>query len=310
MMAEPTSVAPAGYQRVSLDALPSLGALYTQALGRQARGKLTGSPRARALPQVVYEVGGAQVDPEHLTAYQHLLGERASDILPGGFVHVFGFPLAVAVMARADFPLPLLGMVHVSNHVTQRRSLRLGPPLRVRAWAQELRSRRSGTQVQLVVEVEDDASGPAGHDAAEPAWRGVSTYLARGVRIPGLDPAEETDRDDAEHPTPTAVWKLAAGTGREYAKVSGDINPIHTSSLGAKALGFPRAIAHGMYTASRALAEVGPRRGEAYTWTVNFAAPVLLPGTVCLAIDHDDHGGFTYRGWGKKLNFTGTVEPA
>lgn len=296
-----------------LDSLPRLGGLYAQALGRQAQAVISRSPGAKSLPEVRYEVAGVEVDPAHLTDYQHLLGERASDVLPGGFVHVVGFPLAVAIMARPDFPLPLLGMVHIANRVVQTRPLRLGSELTVRAWAQELRGHRSGTQVELVVEVADGAAGFDDGAADSPAWRGVSTYLARGVRIGGLPEAGDTERDSGENPTPTAVWKLGPDVGREYAKVSGDINPIHTSALGAKALGFPRAIAHGMYTASRALAEVGPRRGEAYTWTVNFAAPVLLPGTVNLAIQaagSDSEQGFTYRGWGKKLNFTGTVESA
>lgn len=301
-MAAPSTV-------VHLDSLPRLGGLYAQALGRQAQAVVARSRRAHQLPAVTQEVAGVQVDPGHLTEYQHLLGERASDVLPAGFVHVVGFPLAVSIMARADFPLPLLGMVHISNRVTQTRALRLGSVFTVRAWSQELRSHRSGTQVELVVEVDDGAAG----SAATPAWRGVSTYLARGIRIPDLPAAAETERDSGEFPVPTAVWHLGPGVGREYAKVSGDVNPIHTSALGAKALGFPRAIAHGMYTASRALAEVGPRRGEAYTWTVEFAAPVLLPGRVNLAIDADLGAGapvFTYRGWGKKLNFTGTVEGA
>lgn len=289
---------------VTLDALPRLGGLYAQALGRQAQAVIARSGTPKRLPDVTYEVAGVDVDASHLTAYQHLLGERASDVLPAGFVHVVGFPLAVAVMARPDFPLPLLGMVHVANRVVQTRGLRVGSELGVRAWARELSSHRKGTQVELVVEVDDEGFvGPA------PAWHGVSTYLARGVRIPGLPEAFEAERDSGENPAPTAAWKLDAAVGRRYAKVSGDVNPIHTSALGAKAFGFPRAIAHGMYTASRALAEVGPARGEQYEWSVDFAAPVLLPSTVSVAIRRDSERGFSYRGWGKRLNFTGTVQP-
>jgi acyl dehydratase len=117
---------------------------------------------------------------------------------------------------------------------------------------------------------------------------------------------------------PTARWVLGGGTGRAYGAVSGDQNPIHTSALGAKAFGFPRAIAHGMYTAARALAEVGPaRRGETYEWTVEFFRPVLLPGTVDVAIRYADEvsastAGFVYEGWrsGKDTrHFRGTVTP-
>lgn len=33
-----------------------------------------------------------------------------------------------------------------------------------------------------------------------------------------------------------------------------DLNPIHLHALTAKAFGFPRALAHGMYTSARAFA--------------------------------------------------------
>ncbi|MDF2808262.1 MAG: hypothetical protein K0S43_3208, partial [Cellulosimicrobium sp.] len=206
---------------------------------------------------------------------------------------VLGFPLATAVMVRTDFPLPLLGMVHLANSVSVLRPVRLGDTLEVRAWAERLRPHRRGVQVDLVTEVSvertgDERAAGSGLSATTLAYRGVSTYLAKGVTLPG-GPADEdvTAASGTEAfvaPLPTARWALGAGTGRAYAAVSGDRNPIHTSALGAKAFGFPRAIAHGMYTAARALAEAGPRRGDAYDWTVTFAKPVLLPSRVDVAL--------------------------
>ncbi len=122
-------------------------------------------------------MAGVTADPDHLSAYQHLLGETASDALPAGFVHVLAFPVATALMVRDDFPLPLAGMVHLANRVEQGRSLRLGERLAVRAHAEHLRAHRSGTQVDLVTEVRAE-----GDDAV--VWRGVSTYLAKGARLP------------------------------------------------------------------------------------------------------------------------------
>ena len=75
-------------------------------------------------------------------------------------------------------------------------------------------------------------------------------------------------------------------TGRAYAAVSGDFNPIHLSVLSAKALGMRRSIAHGMYLASRALADVGAAKGEAFRWDVAFEAPVFLPARVALDISY------------------------
>ncbi|NKY07106.1 hypothetical protein HF998_09005, partial [Cellulomonas hominis] len=100
-------------------------------------------------------------------------------------------------------------------------------------------------------------------------------------------------------------------TGRRYAAVSGDANPIHQSPLTAKALGFPRAIAHGMDTAARALAAVGARRRAAYAWDVEFAAPVLLPSSPSVRTERGETG-WTVTAWDArrgKLHLTSQVRP-
>ena len=79
------------------------------------------------------------------------------------------------------------------------------------------------------------------------------------------------------------TWRLGEGTGRRYAGVSGDWNPIHLHALTARPLGFPTAIAHGMYTYARVVAALGPAiRGEGVTSHVWFRKPVRLPSTVRL----------------------------
>ncbi|MGC0272524.1 MaoC/PaaZ C-terminal domain-containing protein [Pseudactinotalea sp. Z1739] len=327
-----------------LDQVPSLGSLYARALGRTARaaapGMLSGGPSPTTLPQVCYTVPRVPVDHAHLAEYQYLLGEAGTDELPAGYVHVLGFPLAMNLMVRADFPLPVLGMVHVANRVEQFHPLSATDTLRVQARAQGLRAHRSGTQVDLVVEV-------AAQEGPEVAWRGVSTYLAKGTTLPGLALAEPVKAgqggstgsgdavDDGDSgaagsgpsrggaggndaggggvlPEATAVWRLTPRTGRRYAAVSGDRNPIHMSALSARAFGFPRAIAHGMYTAARALAAVGPSRGPAFTWQIDFAKPVLLPSTVSFGQARTDSGTYTYAGWKAgtdRVHFTGSVRP-
>lgn len=304
-----------------LSEVPGLGGLYGKALGRTVRAALpqsmtSASPPPHTLPEVAYRVEDVEVPAATLADYQHLLGEPGTDTLPPGFVHVLGFPLAMALMVRTDFPLPVMGMVHVANTITQRHPLSSQDRLHVRAWTQHLRAHRSGTQVDLVVEV----SGESGPQAA---WRGVSTYLAKGRTLPGLALAEPAGRgrvqnagtegtEGSEDLPVTSQWRLRADTGRQYAAISGDRNPIHMSALSAKAFGFPKAIAHGMYTAARALAAVGPARGEAFTWDVQFVKPVLLPGTVALNLSATEGGSYRYTGWNLrngKPHFSGMVRP-
>ncbi|WP_028045280.1 MaoC/PaaZ C-terminal domain-containing protein [Cellulomonas sp. URHE0023] len=278
---------------VVLPDVPGLGGLYARAAASSVRPR-----RQTDLPDVAYVVRSVRADPAHLTDYQHLLAESASDLLPAGYVHVLAFPVATALMARADFPLPLVGLVHLSNRVTQHRPLSLADTFDVHATATNLRAHRTGTQVDLVttVSVGDDVT-----------WRGVSTYLAKGVFLQG---AGEDDRSPFVPPVPTGQWVLASDTGRRYAAVSGDHNPIHLSSLTAKAFGFPRAIAHGMYTASLALAGVGAARGDAFDWSVDFFKPVLLPSTVSVRIaSAGTAGGFDLAAWTSVPHLTGNVTP-
>jgi len=304
---------------VSLPAVPALGGLYAKALG----GGVVGAAGRRlgraptALPGVAYEVAGVRADAARLTAYQHLVGESAADALPAGFVHVLAFPLAVAVMTTPGFPFPLVGAVHVANRVEQHRDVHLDEVLTLRAWAQRLRPHRAGTQAELVTTA-SDADGLR-------VWTGVSTYLAKGVRVPDdgstgdgrgaparadVDgPADDGERMPFVAPEPTARWRLPADEGRRYAAVSGDRNPIHVSALAAKAFGFPRAIAHGMDTAARALATVGAARGPSFVWTAEFAKPVLLPASPSVRVAPDG-AGFAYAVWdgrSGKPHLTGAV---
>ncbi len=280
---------PAGSATVQLAEVPALGA----SLRRGVRASATAAVRRDRsltpfdLPDVRLAANGLTVDPVRLTDYQHLVGATASDDLPAGFVHVLAFPLTTALMVRDEFPLPLLGMVHLANTVTQHRPVRLDEALDVEVHAERLAAHHRGVSVDLVAEVAV---------AGEPVWRGVSTYLAKGYSLAG-ESAERGDRPEWHTPAPTGVWRLPADLGRRYAAVSGDHNPIHTQVLAAKAFGFPRTIAHGMYTAARALAEIGEPR--AFTWTAEFFAPLTLPGTASVRVDKDGDAG-TLDAWGKR----------
>jgi acyl dehydratase len=312
-----------------LERVPSLADSYGRVLGAASRAMLLRrTPGAGGLPDLAYAAHGVRADRERLTAYQHLVGEPATDELPAGYVHVLAFPLAVALMVRADFPLPVLGLVHLANRVEQARELKVDEPLTVRAWARALGEHRRGTQVEIVTEVDPLGPRVEGPGDGPPPWCGVATYLAKGVRLgagpeaAGPGSAEREAVAEAEPPREraTARWDLAADVGRRYGAVSGDRNPLHLSAATARPFGFRRAVAHGMYLAARALAGVGHARGPAFTWDITFGAPVLLPGRVDVRLapaEDEPPGGSTtgwvYSGWHPRTgqrHFHGAVVPA
>ena len=224
-----------------------------------------------------------EIDDARLDDYQKVCGFRVSDAVPSTFLHVLAFPLATEIMAARTFPLPLVGLVHVENRIEQERQVWRGERVTLEVHAADLRPHRVGRQVDLVTEV---------RVGDETVMREVSTYLRRegtpdrsgGSRPPADAPATT--------PAPVAEvrWRLPAGTGRRYAGVSGDVNPIHLSNLSAKALGFPRAIAHGMYVAARTISALEHRLPGAYVHEVSFKKPVLLPATVRFAARSADTG--------------------
>jgi hypothetical protein len=115
----------------------------------------------------------------------------------------------------------------------------------------------------------------------ELVWEEVSTNLGRGR---GSDDAPSPELPPSSESLPaTATWKLRGDLGRRYGAVSGDFNPIHVHPLTARLFGFPSAIAHGMWTKARCLAALGRELPPAYTVTVAFKKPILLPATVQFA---------------------------
>jgi acyl dehydratase len=249
---------------IVVDRPPRLGVLYVKAaLGAVGR-------RGHGLPDTELLRVEVTVDRTHLAEYSRVCGFPVGDALPATYPHVLAFPLQVALMARRSFPLPLPGLVHLRNRITVHRAVDAAEPLAVRVHAEGLRAHPKGAQVDLVAQV--DAVG-------ETVWDGRSTYLARGASAP-KGAAEPAEPPGIEGGAPVATWHVGAGTGRRYAHVSGDVNPIHLHPLTAKAFGFPRAIAHGMWTAAHALAALQGRLPAAFTYEVSFGKPLLLPSTV------------------------------
>lgn len=295
-----------------LTEMPSLSKLYVNAAAMAAKSKVLRSEPVVALPSRAVEVRGVRADLAKVTEFAHLMGEPARDLLPSGYLHALAFPVAMTVMVQDDFPLPLLGMIHLRNQVEHVAPVLFTQELSVRAWARDLVGHRSGTQVQLVAEIHNA-------DGTELLWRGISTYLAKGVFLPGLDkPTAAAERIDFVPPAPTAQWQLGVDTGRAYAAVSGDFNPIHLSVLTAKALGLRRSIAHGMYAASRVLATVPQSKPHSFNWDIRFDSPMFLPAAVSLEVlDHRTSDGVwlssEFTAWNARSArkyFSGTVSAA
>lgn len=219
------------------------------------------------------------VDRDRLLDYQRLCGFKVNDVLPHTFPHILGFGLQAHLMANPDFPLPMMGMVHIANEITVHRTLTVDDELTIQVRGEGPKPHAKGVSVDLLAAVTV---------AGELAWESRSTYLHR-TRTTGQAGVPESMSAPEAPARPVATWRLGADLGRRYAAVAGDINPIHLHPWTAKAMGFPRAIAHGMWTYARTLAALGDHVNGPCTSRVWFRKPVLLPGSVTLRESEDRH---------------------
>jgi acyl dehydratase len=157
-------------------------------------------------------------------------------------------------------------------------------PLTISTHAENLREHRKGMLVDVISEFS------VGHELVA---RQTATFLSQ-QRTSLSDGVRPEAPKDHRPPPPDATLTANLGLIRQYAAASGDRNPIHMSDLSAKAFGFPRAIAHGMWTAARVVANVEGQLADEVTYNVRFGKPVLLPAKVNVytkRVGNGDEGG-------------------
>lgn len=261
----------------TLDSSPSILPLY-------ARAALPMIPGASLLPFVPggggeipegldLELAGVTAEPAEVAAYNRVCGFALRDQLPPTYPHMLAFPLHMAVMSDGSFPFGAVGLVHVENKISQKRPIGINEEMTIRVRPTKLQPHPKGKTFSLETEVLVDG---------EVVWESTSTMLRRGGSN-GDGKAKKGGKGFESLPADapaSSEWKLDGGLGRRYAGVSGDRNPIHMHSLTAKPLGFPGAIAHGMWSKARALAQLENRLPDSFETEVRFRKPILLPARV------------------------------
>lgn len=256
--------------------------------------------RGKEMPALERTLSGVRVDPAELAAYARVCGFTLRDELPATYLHMPAFPLHMQLMIDGRFPFPAVGLVHLSNRITVKRPARVSETFDLVVRTTPIEPHPKGRTFAIVSEARVDG---------ELVWEETSTMLRRGGGSPDARESESPQGTQVHgHPNDGAVWKLPGDLGRRYGAVSGDRNPIHLHAWTAKAFGFPRAIAHGMWTKARCLAALESTLPEAYTVDVSFRKPILLPGRVTFAAED---GRFAVRSTKDPttIHLEGTVTP-
>ncbi|QKT08682.1 hypothetical protein HUN08_16815 [Gordonia sp. X0973] len=259
---------------ITLDDIPSTLDVYSRAVAAMLPGIGKSGPVRpdAAVPDTVYRYTTQGTDLNRLAEYCRTTGIQLGNNLPLTYPFVLQFPLVMKLMTSSEFPFGAVGSVHVENRIRRFRQIPVTDRLTISTSAGNLREHRKGMLIDVTSTFEV---------GGELVCEQVGTFLSQ-QRTSLSDEERGPAPKEGTPPPPDAVLSVNLGEIRNYAAASGDRNPIHMGNLPAKAFGFPRAIAHGMWSAAAATANIGSQLPDAVEYQVRFGRPILLPAKVNL----------------------------
>ena len=206
------------------------------------------------------------VKASHLARYRTVCAIPSASTLPPTYPHVLAMPLHMQVYTARSFPVKVLGLIHMHNIIRQWHPIPANAPLHLFGGFNTVRETERGQEYDLLTRCEVDGAV---------VWEEVSTMLARGNGAGKRPRAPKPPKDG------TAIRStidVAQNTGRHYAFVSGDFNPIHLAARTARMFRFDRAVAHGMWSMARCLGEAASLLPAApLEIETQFQFPLFLP---------------------------------
>jgi len=256
------------------DALPKAHTTYANIVKSLLPIGNGGKVSRDQLPQSTYYVDDLHIDQENLDDYRKICGFADDGKVPATYFSVLSQTLQMNMMVKEPFPFAMLGLVHVDNSVTQYRPIGERETVAMSVTFDNLRDHAQGQQFDFVTIVKSED---------EVIWEGTSTYLSRSKKPSSKDkkstPRPVMVKPEVNEAGVHSIFEVPEDIGRRYAFVSGDFNLIHLHPLSARAFGFPKAIAHGMWSKAKCLALMGDLP-DAYTIDVAFKLPIFLPAEV------------------------------
>jgi hypothetical protein len=282
---------------------PSVWSMYPKIMTSRKPSLLV---EGSEVPRIESRLSAVVIDRKHLAAYSDICGAAPGATLPIAYPHLLAMPLHLAMLGAEAFPVKLFGLVHVQNRIAMREPLSAEEPAEIRCWIEGHRDSERGQEFDLHTEYVV---------GGQPRWDETCTFLARRRAPAGGAKTTTGPKPPEGGPDAMAVksssFRAPAGLGRRYGFISGDVNPIHMSDLTAKAFGFPRAIAHGMWSLGRLASDFDAAQfNGGCELTVSFKLPIFMPAWLMLQRWEIENGSaFALRdAQGEKPHVTGTLK--
>src|SRR5690606_10778767 len=255
--------------KISFARRPSMVPAYARVLlGR----KPYSAPSGTVIEPVELEARKVVLSAAHIQRYREVCAVPASaQGLPPAYLHVLAMPLHMQLFVVKNFPVKVLGLIHLRNTIRVLAPVDERAPLRLRVLFDTMRVTDAGQEYDFTTSYEQNGTV---------VWEEISTMFARGTssgREGSKRPVIERS-NHPEHGTHTDTLEVAENTGWRYARVSGDFNPIHLTARTAQMFGFKQAVAHGMWSMGRCLASAASQIPNVKMQIdTQFKLPVYIP---------------------------------
>ena len=218
---------------------------------------------------------------------QHLGGDPSyyKEELPP---HLFPqWSLDLATRTSSKLPYPLTKVINGGCRLEMRQPLPMKEPLQLTARLVKLDD--NGKRVVIHQKI---VTGTSTHPDALTAY----LYAVIPLKKKESDPAEKEVKKKEKPRVPADAkairsWELKADAGLDFAKLTGDFNPIHWIPSAAKAAGFKNTILQGFASLAHsmdALIQLAAKEGKKITaFDVQFTRPLVLPAKVVLYLHVD-----------------------
>ncbi len=230
------------------------------------------APAGTVIEPVELEARKVMLSAAHLRSYREVCAVPASASgLPPAYLHVLAMPLHMQLFVVKNFPVKVLGLIHLRNTIRVLAPVDERAPLRLRVFFDTVRETDFGQEYDFTTSYEQNGVL---------VWEEISTMFARGTSGP-KEGSKRPVIERSNHPetgTHTDTLEVADNTGWRYARVSGDFNPIHLTARTAQMFGFKQAVAHGMWSMGRCLAAASPHiPNTGIQIDTQFKLPVYIP---------------------------------